>query len=305
MFEGAKLAMMAKMAPWKIWDRRSAWSFGERLVLAVCLGALACGGSEKPQCGARAWSGRCKLQRVVLAREVEMPIPHVVLEAWYEPVPNVNDPNFTPSAMAVEFATRSRFEANLRDHLDKYPEVTCSVGPPAPGKCAQGEFVVDVARFTPPAESFGFEQRSSQGCAQIEDAAARDQLPEIGRDSGSLFREHFYFEPGSAALNEAARSLAGQAASSLQQDTTLECIAVVGQVAPGEPPTLAAERARAVQQALLDQGVDHKRLMAITATVSVYGDDTEKQLEAGKLRRVMLRTILRRSPNPEPAPATQ
>jgi hypothetical protein len=201
----------------------------------------------------------------------------------------------------VEFATRSRFEANLREHLDKFPKVACSVSAPPPGECTQGESKVDVPSFKPPQESYGFEDKSSAGCAQIEDAAARDQLPEIGRDSGSLFQEHFYFEPGSAELSAESLALAGRDADSLKQDPRLECVAVVGQAAPGEASTLAGERARAVRQALVDLGVDRRRLMAITATVSVYGDDTERLLEARKLRRVMLRTILRRAPEAEQA----
>jgi hypothetical protein len=289
------------MSPWRVRDGRSSIS---SLLFAVMVGVgfAACGGPPKTECGAKAWAGRCKLDRVVTVREVALPIPHVVLEAWYTPEANPDTPYLTPPAIMVEFATRSRFEANLREHLDKFPTVSCSVAAPPPGECTQGESKVDVPPFEPPKESYGFEEKSSAGCAQIEDATARDQLPEIGRDSGSVFQDYFYFEPGSSELSTEALTLAGQDAEGLKQDATLECVAVVGQVAPGEAPTLAGERARAVEQALVDQGVDRKRLMAITATVSVYGDDTEKQLEARKLRRVMLRTILRRAPKEERGP---
>jgi hypothetical protein len=75
----------------------------------------------------------------------------------------------------------------------------------------------------------------------------------------------------------------------------------VGQVAPGEPPTLANDRARAVVDAIVQQGVDRRRLMPITATVSVYGQGTENQIETHELRRVIMRSILRRSPSTDPA----
>jgi hypothetical protein len=221
----------------------------------------------------------------------------VVVQALYYPVPDPARPAETPPDVTKELAARARFEADLHAHLERHPEVDCMVRPPPNGACVPGEMVVSVPAFRPPPVADDTAPRRGIGCAQLEDASAKDQLPEIGRDASSVFPHSFQFAPNSATLTAEGRALATRIAEQLEADPSLECVAVVGQVAPGEPLPLAAERARAVEQAIVQSGTDSRRLMAITATESVYGEGTERLMDAAELRRVMLRSVLRRSPS--------
>jgi hypothetical protein len=227
-------------------------------------------------------------------REAEFPEPHIVLQGLYSPLASPSSPNLTPPDVGVEFTARSRFAGDLRAHLERYSKVDCAQRPPPAGTCVAGDLVVDVPQFVPPKDSYGFGERTSEGCAQLEDVAASGQLPEIGRDAAAIFPEDVKFEVGSASPSVSSSGYLEQATQKLLQDPTLECVAVVGQVAPNEPLTLAAERARAIVQSMVDHGVDAKRLMAITATVNVYAAANDQVLNPVDLRRVMLRVVLRR-----------
>lgn len=267
------------------------WSAG--LALAASVAASGCGGPSNSPCR-QPWSGQCKLVRVETLREAEFPEPHVVLQAIYSPLANASSPYVTPPDVGVEFTARARFAGDLRAHLERHEQVDCAERPPPAGTCVAGELLVSVPEFMPPKESYGFGERASQGCAQLEDVTASGQLPEIGRDSAAVFPQDLKFEVGSSTPNSASAAFIDQAAATLKQDPSLECIAVVGQVARNEPLTLAGERARAVVQAMVDRGVDRKRLMPITATVNVYGAGQDPTLDPADRRRVMLRVVLRR-----------
>ena len=274
---------------------------GTILRWAVLAAAFAsCGGPSSNQCGAEAWSGRCRLQQVATVRQVEFPVPRVVVQGLYSPVPDPARPAELPPDVTKEFATRARFEADLHAHLQRYPEVDCMMRPPPDGTCVPGEMVVTVPEFQPPPVTDDAAPQRGTGCQQLEDASAKDQLPEIGRDASSVFPKPFQFAPNSATLSAEGRALATRIAARLAEDPSLECVAIVGQVAPGEPLPLAAERARAVEQAIVQHGTDRRRLMAITATESVYGEGTERLMDAAELRRVILRSVLRRSPTQSP-----
>ena len=262
--------------------------------LVVAAAASACGGPSNTQCEHGTWSGQCRLIRVQTLREVEFPEPHVVLQGLYSPIANASSPTLTPPDVGVEFTARSRFAGDLHAHLERHRTVDCTERPPAPGTCVAGDLVVNVPKFVPPKEAYGFDERA-KGCAQLEDVGAGGQLPEIGRDSAAIFPQDLTFGPGSASPASESIALLEQAVQRLLQDSTLECVAVVGQVAPNEPLTLAAERARAVRQSMVDRGVDPKRLMAITATVNVYSSARDQVLDPEDLRRVMLRVVLRRA----------
>ncbi|MBN1608983.1 MAG: hypothetical protein JW940_20315 [Polyangiaceae bacterium] len=271
---------------------------GSRLgALVTAAVASACGGPSNTQCEHPAWSGQCRLVRVQTLREAEFPEPHIVLQGIYSPIANASSPNVTPPDVGVEFTARSRFAGDLRAHLERYETVECTERPPPPGTCVAGDLVVNVPKFVPPKESYGFGERTGQGCAQLEDVTASGQLPEIGRDSAAVFPQDLKFLTGSASPAPESIAFIEQATQQLLEDSTLECVAVVGQVAPNEPLTLAAERARAVVQAMADRGVDPSRLMAITATVNVYASAHDQVLDPADLRRVMLRVVLRRQAN--------
>jgi hypothetical protein len=272
----------------------SPWLRSSAGVLAVAAAASACGGPSNTQCEHRAWSGQCRLVRVQTLREAEFPEPHVVLQGIYSPITNASSPYVTPPDVGVEFTARSRFAGDLQAHLERYRTVDCTERPPPPGTCVAGDLVVDVPKFVPPKDAYGFGERTSEGCAQLEDVGASGQLPEIGRDSAAVFPQDLKFSPGSASPTSESIAFIEQAAQRLLEDPTLECVALVGQVAPNEPLTLAAERARAIRQSMVDRGVDPRRLMAITATVNVYSSARDPVLDPEDLRRVMLRVVLRR-----------
>jgi hypothetical protein len=279
---------------------RRAWLGVAAAALVAAAAASGCGGPSSTQCEHPAWSGQCRLIRVQTLREAEFPEPHVVLQGIYAPVANASSPNVTPPDVGVEFTARSRFAGDLQAHLERYKTVECTERPPPPGTCMTGELVVNVPKFVPPKESYGFGERASEGCAQLEDVTASGQLPEIGRDSAAVFPQDLRFYTGSASPAPESAAFIEQAAQKLRQDPTLECVAVVGQVAPNEPLTLAAERARAVVAAMVDRGVDPKRLMPITATVNVYASARDQVLDPEDLRRVMLRVVLRRKADVPP-----
>jgi len=268
---------------------------------AILASAFAsCGGPSSSQCGAAPWSGRCRLEQVTTVRRTEFPVPRVVVQGLYYPIQDPARAAETPPDVTKEFAARARFEADLHAHLERYSEVDCMVRAPPDGSCVPGEMVVSVPAFQPPPITDDAAPRRGAGCAQLEDASAKDQLPEIGRDASSAFPQGFDFEPNSATLSPEGRALAARIAEQMAADPSLECVAIVGQRAPGEPLPLAAERARAVKQAIIQHGTDGNRLMAITATESVYGEGTERLMDAAELRRVMLRSVLHRSPAQSP-----
>lgn len=294
---GAAVLQSAAIRLHGAWRRHRRHRVYLRVASAAALAAVtsSCGGPSSSQCEHQAWSGQCRLLGVQTLREAEFPEPHVVLQGIYSPVANAASPNLTPPDVGIEFTARARFAGDLRAHLERYRNVDCSTRPPPAGTCVAGDLVVDVPKFVPPQESYGFGERTSEGCAQLEDATASGQLPEIGRDAAAIFPQDLKFDPGTTSPASDSVAFIEQAAQKLLQDPTLECVAIVGQVAPNEPLTLAAERARAIVQSMVDRGVNPKRLMAITATVNVYGSARDQVLDPADLRRVMLRVVLRRT----------
>jgi outer membrane protein OmpA-like peptidoglycan-associated protein len=112
--------------------------------------------------------------------------------------------------------------------------------------------------------------------------------------------ERFRFDADSASPMPDAQPVAASVAQRLKADASLECVAVVGQVAAGEPLALAEARARAIKQLLISLGVDGKRLQTITLTASVFGPGAKPAEADAADRRVSLKVLLQATPAARP-----
>jgi outer membrane protein OmpA-like peptidoglycan-associated protein len=256
--------------------------------------AIACGPSanERP-CSPESWSGTCQLAAVRKVQEKEFPVPHIIVEAVYRPVQNAQYSGFTPGDTVQVHKVLANQELALRDHLDKQSTVACHLQAPPPGQCLPGTLAVSVQPFDSLATASSETDTTPKpaGCAQIESQATQDQMQRLGAATTTM-PEEFQFERGSAEAPANASQMANQLAQRIRTNPRLECIAVVGQIAPGESQGLADQRARAIKNLLLENGVDPSRLMIITTTVSVFGSGSGPPPDEPDKRRVRLRVLL-------------
>ena len=129
------------------------------------------------------------------------------------------------------------------------------------------------------------------GCAAIDAASEQDRLAK--RAEVEVISERFAFAEGSSALSPDATKAANAVAERMASEPSLECLGVVGQISPGESPSLAEARARAVKQLLIALGVEAKRLQTIAATANVFGPGAKAQAEEPESRRVSLSVLLK------------
>ena len=88
--------------------------------------------------------------------------------------------------------------------------------------------------------------------------------------------------------------MASAVAGRMSSTPGIECVAIVGQISPGEQPALAAERARTVRQLLETGGVAGSRLTTVIITEAVFGTGTGGPVVDPQKRRVTLRILLKR-----------
>ncbi len=265
-------------------------SFKGLLALALALGLLgACGGPSEVHCAAEsAWSGTCTLKSLTKLREVEFPVPHAVYEALYEPQQNPSSPGFTPPAVRQELKVMSSQELELQAYLDKNKTVECHMQAPPPGACQPGPVQLALPAFEPTGATPASQVK---GCAQIESQATQDRVAQLSQNTTPI-PEVFSFDESSAELGPASQQSAAAVAARLGQSPGIECVAIVGQISPGEAPALANDRARAVKKILEAAGVDPSRLMTITVTQQVYGTGTAGPVADPTKRRATLKVIL-------------
>lgn len=261
------------------------------LLGSLATGHAACGGPSERHCAAEApWDGNCVLKSIVKLREAEFPVPHVVLEVVYEPQQSSSSPSFTPPAVREEVKILASQEAELRAHFEANAMAQCHMAAPAPGSCQPGRMSVNVPAFqatgATPAQAIA-------GCAQIESQATQDQLPALTQGKTQI-PDVFAFAESSAELTPEAVQAAARIAQKLRDTPRIECVAVVGQVSPGESPALAQERARKVRDLLLTGGVEAARLTTIAITQQVYGAGTTAPPPDPEKRRATLRVLLER-----------
>lgn len=270
---------------------RAALAIFALALLAVVLG-LGCAGesaARKP-CPSDAWAGNCKLRDLRKVEERELPMPYVVYEAIYAPQASAQYPQFTPAEVRMRFGTPARSEFALLDHLKPQVLVACRA-PATPGSCLAGDLVADVVPFDADHLAATDVPRTT-GCAAIDSASEQDRLSK-SRSEAAPISERFVFAEGSSALSPDATATASAVARRMAEEPGLECLGLVGQISPGESPSLAEARARSVKQLLISMGVESKRLQTIAATASVFGPGSKALAPEPDSRRVSLSVLLK------------
>ena len=227
----------------------------------------------------------------------EFPVPHVVLEALYRPLPARNYPDVTPGAFAQRTIVKSELELQLRDHLEAHQRVACAAPPPPNGSCAAPQVRVSVPEFDIAAAEQRLAAPRAIGCAQIEAASTQDEVRQH-RQTLTVVSERFDFHEGSAQLPVEADQLARKIAQLLSQRPEIECLGIVGQVSAGESPGLADQRAAAVRNLLGAHGVAPTRLLTVAATAKVFGTSGRPAEPAPGDRRVSFSVLLEKPRQP-------
>ncbi len=240
-------------------------------------------------CPAEAWVGKCTLRNARKVEDHEMPIPYVVYQAIYSPQHNAEYPQFTPADVLLRFTTPAKNEDALDAHLRSQQVVDCHAES-TPGTCLPKEVIANVAPFDPEHAPVAAAPRIV-GCAAIDAASEQDRLA-ASRSKGTPVTQRFAFDEGSSSLSPEATPSATEVAALLRDNPNIECLGVVGQSSPGESPSIADARARAVKQLLVSLGVEGKRLTTIAATGRAYGPSSERDAPDSESRRVTLSVLL-------------
>ncbi len=273
---------------------RKAWLY------AVCVtGIINCasgGGEGVSRCSTQSWQGECELVSVTKVEDREFPIPYVVMEAVYRPIADPNHPTVTPGAIAVRSDARGEFELPLYDYLEAHPRVACRTEEGQNGACASGKIAVSLAPFDPTTVKANGPAPIT-GCAQIEATSAQDKL-QGGQKTRTFVAQRIAFASNSSELPPTADALAAEVATVLREKPGIECLGIVGQIASGEAPGLAEQRAKAVRDLLGAHGVSLTRLLTIGATAKVFGNGSRPADAAPADRRVGFSVLLEHAPPP-------
>jgi outer membrane protein OmpA-like peptidoglycan-associated protein len=260
------------------------------LGMALFLGQIfACGGPSERHCAAEApWSGTCTLKSVLKIRQVEFPTPHGIYEVIYEPQANPSNPNFTPPALREEIKVLSSQELELDAYFKQNQSASCQMSAPQQGSCQPGKVSINLPPFQPTGAT---PAQEVHGCAQLESQATQDKLPELSKKAQQMPEVIQFGEASSEASPEATQAV-NAVAQRMKASPGIECVAIVGQISPGESISVANDRARTVRQLLIQGGVDPGRLTTIPVTEALYGGGTEAPPKDPTKRRVTLRILL-------------
>lgn len=269
----------------------SAIWFGTALALASCA-------SRQPApCAIERWEGECQLLSVTKVIDAEFPIPHVVFEAIYEPIANDRYPGFTPGAIAERSFAKGEHELALYDYLEAHPRVACRTEASPSPACVAPKVTLALAPFDAAAAARTAAAPPVTGCAQIEATSTQDKLR--GAQSTQTFvTQRLKFAPHSAELPPDAEALTGEVAQLLAEKPGIECLGVVGQIASGESPALAEQRAKAVRDLLGAHGVALGRLLTIGVTAKVFGAGSRPEEADPADRRVSFSVLLENQAQP-------
>jgi outer membrane protein OmpA-like peptidoglycan-associated protein len=268
------------------------WALG-----AGCAGQTA----ARADCATSAWSGTCTLHALTKVEDRELPIPYVVYEAIYTPQASPQYPQFTPAEARLRFGAPAQYEFALQDHLKAQASVTCQ-SPVAQGSCVPEGIVANVVPFDADHANVAPPPHAT-GCAAIEAASEQDRLNK-SRDAAVVIPERFVFDADSSALAAEATPIASAVAQRMLADPTLECVGLVGQIAPGESASLAEARAHGVKELLVSMGVERGRLLTISVTANVFGpgarplDKAPGTRTEPSTRRVTLSVLLKTPATP-------
>jgi outer membrane protein OmpA-like peptidoglycan-associated protein len=272
-----------------------------RRKLSLLLGLWACLSCAKQQstnqCPPEVWQGQCQLASVTKVEDKEFPIPHVVMEAVYRPIPNASYPEYTPGALAQRTMVKSEHELALYDYLEAHPLVGCATQAPPNSACTAPPLGIQLAAFDPEAAARANPTPPVTGCAQIEATSAQDRVRQ-GQQATSVVSQRINFAESSAELPPDADTLTAEIAKLLASKPSIECLGIVGQIAQGESPALAEQRAKAVRDLLGAHGVSLNRLLTIGATARVFGQGSRPGEADPADRRVSFSVLLERAPAP-------
>jgi outer membrane protein OmpA-like peptidoglycan-associated protein len=267
------------------------------LGLVLALGAIvSCAKQQSAnRCPPEVWQGECQLASITKVADKEFPIPHVVMEAVYRPIPNTSYPSYTPGALAQQTMVKSEYELQLYDYLEAHPRVSCVAQPPPNGACAAPQVTIALAPFDPRTAASESPTPAVTGCAQIEATNAQDRVRQ-GQQTNTVVSQRVMFAESSAELPPDADALTAEVAKLLATKPEIECLGIVGQIAQGESPALAEQRAKAVRDLLGAHGVSTTRLLTIGATARVFGQGSRPGEADPTERRVSFSVLLERGP---------
>lgn len=267
-------------------------------VFAIGMALLAgCAQSQSAnRCAPEIWQGECQLASVNKVEDGEFPVPHVVLEATYRPLQNAQYPSYTPGALSERSWAKARDELALYDYLETHPRVACRAEAPPHGACVAGKVALSLPPFDAAAAARNSPAPPVTGCAQIEATSTQDKL-RGGQTTTTFVAQKLAFAENSSELPADADALTGEIAKLLQEKPGIECLGIVGQIASGERPALAEERAKAVRGLLGAHGVALSRLLTIGATAKVFGNGSRPAEADPNDRRVSFSVLLEKSPS--------
>ena len=218
-------------------------------------------------------------------------MPYVVYEAIYTPQTDPQLTQYAPAEVRLRFGAPAQYEFALQDHLKAQATVTCQ-SPVTQGTCIPDTIVANVVPFDAEHAVVAAAPHAT-GCAAIEAASEQDRLHK-SREAKVVIPERFAFDADSSALAPEATSTASAVAKRMLADPTLECVGLVGQIAPGESPSLAEARAHGVKELLVSMGVARGRLLTIAVTSNVFGPGAKPlDSEPNNTRRVSLSVLLK------------
>lgn len=271
---------------------RSAWLL--TMSVAATLGCV--NGPSAARCAPERWEGECQLTSVTKVEDAEFPIPHVVMEAVYQPITNAKFPSYTPGALAERTMAKAKYELALYDHLEAHPRVACRAEAPRNSACVSPKLAISLPPFNPEAASRAAAPPAT-GCAQIEATSSQDKL-QGGQQTQTFVTQRISFAENSAELPANADALTSEVAKLLSAKPGIECLGIVGQIASGEAPGLAEQRAKAVRDLLGAHGIALTRLLTIGATAKVFGQGSRPAEADPADRRVGFSVLLEHAPPP-------
>jgi outer membrane protein OmpA-like peptidoglycan-associated protein len=222
------------------------------------------------RCASESWQGECQLASVTKVEDREFPTPYVVMEAVYQPIANASYPGYTPGPVAQRTGARAEQELALHDYLEANPRVACRTEAPQNSACVSPRVTVAMRPFDPATAAPTAALPAVAGCAQIEATSAQDKV-QGAKETQTFVSQRLNFAENSAELPVDADAVTAEVAKLLSSKPSIECLGIVGQIASGEAPGLAEQRAKAVRDRLARHGVSATRLLTIGATAKVFG----------------------------------
>jgi len=266
-------------------------------LFALSLAVACANGSSPARCAPERWEGECQLTSVTKVEDAEFPIPHVVMEAVYRPVANANYPEYTPGALAERTMAKAQYELPLYDYLEAHPRVPCRAEAPQNSACVSPKVAISLPPFDAEAADRTAAAPPVTGCAQIEAVSTQDKLQGTQKTQ-TFVSQRISFAENSAELPPDADAISGELAKLLSSKPGIECLGIVGQIASGESPGLAEQRAKNVRDLLGAHGVALTRLLTIGATAKVFGQGSRPAEPDPADRRVSFSVLLERATPP-------